>query len=87
MDIMDEAPLVPKWARSWANNIAAGIMSANGCSLEDLYKRVKAHGYPFDREHFGYHLGMQAAGHGVSWSDDTKLSHKAIEIPSREFYR
>lgn len=89
-DIMDVAPKVPKWAKDWATNLAAGIVSVNGKTLEQLYQMVKEAGYPHDREHFGYHLGMQAAGHGVSWSDDVrfdKLKHNAIGIPHREFYR
>ena len=57
-------------------------------SLDSLYELVKRFGYPYDREHFGYHLGMQAAGHGVSWSDDTRrLRHETIKLPYREFYR
>lgn len=40
-------------------------------SLDNLYEvAVKDFGYKNDKEHFGYHLGMQSVGHGVSWEDD-----------------
>jgi len=87
-DITRAAPRTPGWAKKWGHEVADAIVTANHSSLEDLYAKVKAHGYPYDREHFGYHLGMETAGHGVSWSDDTKgLAHDAIKLPDREFYR
>jgi hypothetical protein len=88
-NLMDVAPKVPGWANKWAKVVADSIVAANPWthSLGHLYLHVKQNGYPYDEEHFGYHLGMQAAGHGVSWSDDCKLPHSTIKIPSREFYR
>jgi hypothetical protein len=89
-DLMDVAPKVPAWANKWGKAVADSIVAANhgwAHSLGDLYRHVKQNGYPYDEAHFGYHLGMQAAGHGVSWSDDTKLPHSTIKIPQREFYR
>jgi hypothetical protein len=88
VDIMDAAPRTPAWAKKWGKKIADEIVEGNGGrSLEQLYELVAANGYPHDRSHFGYHLGMQAAEHGVSWSDDTKLPHDAIKIPRHQFYR
>lgn len=86
-NIMDHSPPVPAWAKKWAKKIADEIVSMNGLSLEALYEMVKAAKYPYDKEHFGYHLGMQSAGHGVSWSDDCDLHHNAIKTPYHEFYR
>lgn len=88
-DLISVAPKPPKRARDWARKVADKIIAANpwAKTLEDLYRHVHQNGYPHDRDHFGYHLGMQAVGHGVSWSDDTpKLSHSAIKIPLDEFY-
>jgi hypothetical protein len=86
-DIIDEAPPPPASAKKWAKEVANKIVAMNnGQSLSRLFLRVKQNGYPHDAEHFGYHLGMQAVGHGVSWSDDTRLPHDAIKIPSMEFY-
>ena len=65
--------------------IADAIVQMNGASLDDLYHLAVQARYPYDREHFGYHLGMQAVGHGVSYSDDCDLRHDAIKIPRDEF--
>lgn len=87
-DIYELAPKTPTWAKVWGKKIADEIVRLNGRSLEGLYDMVKEAGYPRGKETFGYHLGMQAAGHGVSWSDDVRgLRHDAIKIPSHEFYR
>lgn len=89
----DVAPPTPRWAKKWAREVADKIVAANNVvrgrpvTLAFLYSMVKEAGYPYDKEHFGFHLGMQTAGHGVSWSDDSKLPHDAIEVPYREFYR
>lgn len=81
------APPTSAHARKWAREVADKITKANNTSLARLYAKVKAAGYPHDEEHFGYHLGMQTAGSGVSWSDDTpKLDHDEIEVPYREYY-
>lgn len=87
MDVCDCAPKTPRWAQRWARKVANAIVEANGKSLEDLYQLVRTHGYPYDRAQFGLHLGMQTAGHGMSWSDDTRMSHDMIKVPYREFYR
>lgn len=91
-DIMAAAPKPPPRARAWGKKIAGEIVRLNSerhgkpVSLEDLYQAAVGAGYPHDREHFGYHLGMQAVGHGVSFSDDCSLRHDAIAIPDDEFY-
>lgn len=93
MNLDELAPATPAWAKKWGREVADKIVKANKVvrgrpvTLDFLYQMVKEAGYPHDREHFGYHLGMQAAGHGVSWSDDCKLPHDAIEVPHYEFYR
>jgi hypothetical protein len=57
-------------------------------TLNDLYLVVKSYGFPHDEDQFGLLLGMQAASHGISWSDDTKgLPHDTIELPRTDFYR
>lgn len=83
------APATPAWAKKWGREVAAAIVAANGGkSLTSLYQYAKGVGYPYDAEHFGYHLGMQVAGHGVSWTDDIKSGHREdIKLPYREFYR
>ncbi len=54
----------------------------------NLYALVKVFGYPYDRERFGFDLGMQAIGHGISWSDYVrKIPHETIRLPRTEFYR
>jgi len=90
MDIVEEAPNPPAWAKKWGKEIADKIVALNHKSLEELYQMVVAAGYPHDRDQFGLHLGMQAVGHGISWSDDVsyaKLSHDAIKLPRTDFYR
>jgi len=91
-DIMAAAPKPPPRARAWGKKIAGEIVRLNSerhgkpVSLEDLYQAAVEAGYPHSREHFGYHLGMQAVGHGVSFSDDCSLRHDAIIVPQDEFY-
>ncbi len=86
-DITQAAPKTPTWAKTWAKDLSAKIVSDNSKTLAELFQYVKENGYPYDAVQFGLHLGMQAVGHGVSWSDDTKLPHSAIKIQHKEFYR
>lgn len=87
-DITDVAPRTPPWAKKWAKDVADKIVAMNGKSLADLYELVKKHGFPHDEESFGILLGLQAVGHGVSWSDDTRgLPDSAIQLPNTDFYR
>lgn len=85
-DIMDIAPKTPASAKKWGREVADEIVRMNGKSLADLYELVIEHGYPHDKASFGFHLGMQTAGHGVSWADDTNLPYDTIKLPSREYY-
>lgn len=89
-DIVEAAPKPPAWARKWAKELADGIVLLNRKSLEDLYEMVENAGFSRGREDFGLLLGMQAVGHGISWSDDvshSKLPHDAIKLPRADFYR
>lgn len=85
-DLMDVAPKPSNEAVRWGVGIAADIVKANGKTLAALYAMARDAGYPYDASHFGYHLGMQAVGHGVSFSDDCKLPHDSIKVPHSEFY-
>jgi hypothetical protein len=71
-DLYEIAPDAPQWVVDWASKLATQIEILNDATLETLYDKVCALGYGNDAEHFGYHLGMQSVGHGVSWSDDVK---------------
>ena len=87
-DITEAAPRTPPWAKKWAKGVADKIVSLNGQSLTALFDLVKKHGFPHDEESFGILLGLQAVGHGVSWSDDTRgLPEGAIQLPRTDFYR
>lgn len=82
------APKTPAWAKKWGSKVADDIVRLNDKSLAELYGLVVEHGYPHDKDQFGLHLGMQAVGHGISWSDDTRgLPESAIELPRTDFYR
>lgn len=85
-DIYDLAPEAPKWARDWAKEIADVIVAQNGTSLENLYQAAVNEGFSRDEESFGIALGLQCAGHGVSWDDDVRNSNLKIKYPSTEFY-
>jgi hypothetical protein len=85
-NIYDICPEPPKWARLWARNLAADIVSANeGLSLEALYLAARHAGFDKTREDFGFYLGCQATGMGIRWDDDVSTDLK-IKIPHREFY-
>lgn len=88
-EITSIAPKTPAWAKKWAQKIADEIVKLNNRSLDSLYEEVVACGYPHDKDQFGLHLGMQTAGHGISWEDDIPYGRCSLEIklPQREFYR
>jgi len=87
VDIYDAAPATPKSAEKWARELWIALSIANhGLSLEDLYRAAVASGFAKDRETFGFYLGMQATGAGVSWHDDIRGDHVEIKIPYSEYY-
>lgn len=86
-NIMDVAPKLPTWAKKWGKEIADKIVALNNKSLEDLYEMAEAAGYHKGKEDFGFVLGMQTVGHGLSYADDCKLPYGAIKLPHAEFYR
>jgi len=96
VDIYEAAPEAPAWARRWAENLASKIVLLNvdrrrlsdKPGLEGLYEEALLCGFQKDKEAFGFYLGMQSIGHGVSWTDDLR-GKPAIEIklPYDEFYR
>ncbi len=89
MDLYEIAPETPAYADKWARKTAREIIKLNPKfkNLTELYEFAKSKGYGNDAEHFGYHLGMQSVGHGVSWSDDARAGHHDdIKLPSTEFY-
>lgn len=91
-NLIDVAPKPPKRAKDWAKKIADEIVRLNGASLEDLYDLAcEKFEYSGDKEQFGCDLGMQSAGHGVSWEDDANYrllqgNKEAIKLPYSEFY-
>jgi len=88
MNLIDVAPKPPAWARKWAKKAADEIVRLNGSKyLDKLYQIAEECGYQNDKEHFGYHLGMQVVGHGVSWKDDADSGCRdKIKLPYHEFY-
>ena len=85
-NIYDICTEPPKWARLWARNLAADIVSANeGLGLEALYLAARHAGFDKSREDFGFCLGCGAVGMGIRWDDDFSTDLK-IEVPYREFY-
>ena len=85
MDIYELAPDAPNWAEKWAQHLADAIMSLNKRTLEELYKIAQQAGFSRDREAFGFYLGMQSIGHGITWHDDFNTDVKIL-LPSGEFY-
>jgi len=87
VDLYEAAPRTPRWASRWAKKLADALVNLNDASLASLYDLAVQQGYPRDSEAFGFHLGMQAVGHGVSWTDDVR-GHPDLKIliPDYEFY-
>jgi hypothetical protein len=88
-DIYEVAPEPPRWAKQWGANLATKILLVNidrpsrvssKPGLLGLYEDAVSDGFAKNKETFGYYLGMQACGHGVSWTDDHSSSMK-ITIP------
>lgn len=90
MDIYDEAPRTPLKAAKWAKQLREKILNMNEApSLTYLYEIAQSKGYKNDPERFGFHLGMQAVGHGVGWQDDAdyrRAKDSDIKLPHDEFY-
>lgn len=88
VNISDVAPKPPGWAHTWARKLADAIVDANQASLEALYMvAVSVGGYPHDEEAFGFHLGMQAVGSGLHWTDDARGDTPRILVPDMQFYQ
>ena len=87
-DIYGLCPEPPHAAKAWAREIADRIVEMNGgLSLGALYLAARHDGFSHSREEFGFYLGCQASGMGISWDDDlTPDSELKIEVPQREFY-
>jgi hypothetical protein len=92
MDIYELAPKTSPLALAWARRAAGDVVQMNaGRSLDALYEQATALGYPHDKERFGIDLGLQIAGHGVSYTDrlpssSWRQAREAIKLPHREFY-
>lgn len=87
VDLYEIAPKTPRWAEKWARRLADSIAGLNQASLSELYQHAVSVGYSRDKESFGYHLGMQSTGEGVSWSDDSSAGHHGdILLPYYVFY-
>ena len=87
VDVYEAAPSTPRSAVKWAAELGRGILAANhATSLEQLYQAAVAAGFAKDRETFGYYLGAQATGEGVSWDDDVSGSDLKIQLPHSEYY-
>jgi hypothetical protein len=89
-DLWEVAPSrIPSQAKKWAKEVAMRLLlDEKQANLTALYLHaVSTFSYTGDPEKFGYHLGMQAMGHGVSWQDDAKGAHSSdIHPPYMEFY-
>ena len=93
IDVYEAASATPLWAKKWAKKVADEIVRLN-----DKWGKTSIGGYansirhcfktPPDYEKIGFWLGCQAAGIGISWTDD--LPNKppfTLKIPRIEFYR
>jgi hypothetical protein len=87
VDIYSAAPNTPRWAHTWAKKLGKVISELNGSTLSELYSAAQDVGYHNKAESFGYHLGMQATGEGVDWTDDVAGgADLKILVPSYEFW-
>lgn len=90
IDLYDIAPATPSFAKKWAKELREKILNLNEApSLTYLYEFAQTKGYKDKPETFGFHLGMQSVGHGVSWHDDAdyRLTKRDdIKLPHTEFY-
>ena len=85
-NIYDLCPEPPRTAQRWAWKLAGEIVEANeGLTLEALFLAAREAGFDKSREDFGFYLGCEACGMGISWTDDVSTDLK-IKIPYREFY-
>lgn len=88
-DIMEVAPNTPRWAHAWAKKLGKSIASLNGATLSELYASAQDVGYRNNAETFGTHLGMEAIGSGIAWTDDAYSyggTALVISVPSYEMW-
>jgi len=89
-DIYEIAPRTPSFAKKWAKELREQILSLNNApSLTYLYEFAKSKGYKNVPEIFGFHLGMESIGHGLSWHDDADYrltKPDDIKLPHTGFY-
>jgi hypothetical protein len=100
-DIYEAAPDSPGWAKKWAKKVSLEIVKLNKTKLGIIPKLGKTsianiaqlifYTYPEkvrpNYEEIGVWLGCQAAGSGISWTDN--LPGKApfsLKVPQYEFY-
>jgi len=87
LDVMD--PITSE-AKKSASEIYSDIEKTNSIDLENfvenLFKKIEVRSSRFfsDAELFGYYLGMESLGHGVSWEDDHPPHN--LKISFTEFF-
>lgn len=73
-EILDFAPTVPQSVRVYAQGVLVYIGAINGNrKVENVYienLELPGHLTPPTPHNFGWYLGMEWTGEGVSWSDD-----------------
>jgi hypothetical protein len=87
-NIYDICPEPPRAAQRWARKLADEIVEANlhlGPGLEGLYLAAREAGFDKSREDFGFYLGCEACGMGISWDDDVSTDLKIV-VPYNEFF-
>jgi hypothetical protein len=69
--LSDIPQAVPTSAKRLAKKYASILVKMNRASLTELWRRAsRADGERADPVKLGFHLAMQSAGHGISWTDD-----------------
>ena len=86
LNIYDLCPKPPKAAMDWAKSVYAQIFDMNYPNfVTSLFNMAKKEGFSGDAEQFGFYLGCEASGMGISWDDNLSTNLKII-VPQREFY-
>jgi hypothetical protein len=88
LELMDAAPDTPPEAKEWAATFILALREANGdLTLSAMLRQVddEPEGWTDkDADKFGHALVMEAAGHGVSWSDD--YPEHGLTVPNTEWH-
>jgi hypothetical protein len=84
-ELSDIPQAVPQSAKKLAAKFASFLVKVNKATLTQIHERAsRADGEDADARQLGFYLAMQAAGHGIGWTDNHAPFH--VILPRVEWH-